>query len=111
MLLTTFNTESGFKDASFITASYGLGENIVQGAVNPDEYYVFKPTLKQGYRPIVQKKLGTKELKMIYAENKGGEATTTIPTPIEDQRKFCLTDDEVLQLGFVCFQFWKHWKS
>ncbi len=98
-VIFSIDTESGFKDAILITGAYGLGETVVQGTVNPDEYYVFKPTLKQGYRPIVQKKLGSKEQKMVYAENQGGEATETIATPVEDRRKFCLTDDEVLQLG------------
>ena len=62
------DTESGFKDVVYVTGSYGLGENIVQGAVNPDEYYVFKPTLKQGFKPIISQKLGSKELKMIYRD-------------------------------------------
>ncbi|MDQ5985035.1 MAG: Phosphoenolpyruvate synthase [Syntrophus sp. SKADARSKE-3] len=98
-VIFSIDTESGFKDAILITGAYGLGETVVQGTVNPDEFYVFKPTLKLGHRPIVQKKLGTKEIKMVYAETKGGEATETISTPIDDRRKFCLTDDEVLQLG------------
>jgi len=98
-VIFSIDTESGFKDAILITGAYGLGETVVQGTVNPDEFYVFKPTLKQGYRPILQKKLGTKELKMVYAGSKGGEATETIPTPVNDRRMFCLTDDEVLKLG------------
>lgn len=98
-VIFSIDTESGFKDAVLITGAYGLGETVVQGTVNPDEFYVFKPTLKAGFRPIVQKKLGTKEIKMVYAETKGGEATETISTPIDDRRKFCLNDDEVLQLA------------
>ena len=76
-----------------------LGETVVQGIVNPDEFYVFKPTLKQGFRPIVQKKLGTKEIKMIYAEGEGSHATRTIDTAVEDRRRFCLTDDEIITLA------------
>jgi pyruvate,water dikinase len=62
-VIFTIDTESGFKDVVFITGAYGLGENVVQGAVNPDEFYVFKPTLKAGYKPIIQKKLGSKDIK------------------------------------------------
>jgi len=98
-VIFSIDTESGFKEAVLITGAYGLGETVVQGTVNPDEFYVFKPTLKQGYRPIVQKKLGTKEIKMIYAERRGGEATETVSVPVEQRRKFCLNDDEILQLA------------
>ena len=65
-VMFSIDTETGFKDAALITAAYGLGENVVQGAVNPDEYIVFKPTLNQGYRPILDKRLGSKEIKMVY---------------------------------------------
>jgi pyruvate, water dikinase len=98
-VIFSIDTESGFKEAILITAAYGLGETVVQGTVNPDEFFVFKPTLKQGHRPIVQKKLGTKELKMVYAGGKGGEATETVPVAIEQRRKFCLNEDEILQLA------------
>jgi len=98
-VIFSIDTESGFKEAILITAAYGLGETVVQGTVNPDEFFVFKPALKQGHRPIVQKKLGTKELKMVYAGGKGGEATETVPVPVAEQRKFCLNDDEILKLA------------
>jgi len=98
-VIFSIDTESGFKDAILITGSYGLGETVVQGSVNPDEFYVFKPTLKTGHRPIIQKKLGTKEIKMVYATGVDGEATETIPVPQEDRERFCLTDDEILQLA------------
>lgn len=98
-VIFSIDTESGFKDAILITGSYGLGETVVQGTVNPDEFYVFKPTLRQGFRPIIQKKLGTKEIKLVYAEGKEGEATELVPTYLEDRRRFCLNDDEVLQLA------------
>lgn len=97
-VIFSIDTESGFKDAILITGSYGLGEMVVQGTVNPDEFYVFKPTLKKQYRPILQKKLGTKEIKMIYAVN-DGESTEKVPVPIEDRGKFCVTDDEILKLA------------
>ena len=98
-VIFSIDTESGFKNAILITAAFGLGETVVQGSVNPDEFYVFKPTLKTGHRPIIQKKLGTKEIKMVYAAGIGGEATETIPVPQEDRERFCLTDDEILQLA------------
>jgi pyruvate,water dikinase len=98
-VIFSIDTESGFKEAILITGSYGLGETVVQGSVNPDEFFVFKPTLKTGHRPIVQKKLGAKEIKMIYATGVGGEATETVPVPQEDRERFCLTDDEILQLA------------
>jgi pyruvate,water dikinase len=98
-VIFSIDTESGFKDAILITGSYGLGETVVQGSVNPDEFFVFKPTLKTGHRPIIQKKLGTKEIKMVYATGVGGEATETVPVAQEDCERFCLTDDEILQLA------------
>jgi len=97
-VIFSIDTESGFKDAILITGAYGLGETVVQGNVNPDEFYVFKPTLEDGFRPIVQKKLGTKEIKMIYAEG-GEESTQTISVPQENRQVFCITEDEILQLA------------
>lgn len=98
-VIFSIDTESGFKEAILITGSYGLGETVVQGAVNPDEFYVFKPTLKTGHRPILQKKLGAKEIKLIYATGTGQEATEVVPVPEQDRERFCLTDDEILQLA------------
>ncbi|MFH1440398.1 MAG: PEP/pyruvate-binding domain-containing protein [Candidatus Woesearchaeota archaeon] len=100
-VMFSIDTESGFKDVAFVTASYGLGENVVQGAVNPDEYYVFKPTLMNGknnYKPIISKKVGEKKIKMIYCEN-GTKQTKNIPVSKEDRKKFVLTDDEILILS------------
>jgi pyruvate,water dikinase len=94
----SIDTETGFKNAALITAAYGLGENVVQGAVNPDEYFVFKPTLKQGFRPILEKRLGTKEIKMIY-DIGGGKLTKNISVPISERVKFAITDDEILKLA------------
>ncbi|MBU4340985.1 MAG: phosphoenolpyruvate synthase [Candidatus Altiarchaeota archaeon] len=94
-VMFSIDTESGFKDAVFITSSYGLGENVVQGAVNPDDFYVFKPTLKEGKKPIIGKKLGTKKIKMIYAK----KGTENVDVPEEEQNKFSISDEEVLKLG------------
>jgi pyruvate,water dikinase len=96
-VMFTIETETGFKDAALITAAYGLGENVVQGTVNPDEYYVFKPTLKTGFRPIIDKKLGSKELKMVYDD--GSKFTKNVPVDPEEKNKFAIADDEILQLA------------
>lgn len=97
-VMFTLDTETGFPNVVFITSSYGLGENIVQGAVTPDEFYVFKPTLIKGFRPIIQKKLGDKAIKMIYA-TEGVHPTKNVPTTPEDRKKFSLKDEEILQLA------------
>ncbi|MBS3149041.1 phosphoenolpyruvate synthase [Candidatus Woesearchaeota archaeon] len=97
-VMFTLDTESGFQNVVYVTGSYGLGENVVQGAVNPDEFYVFKPTFHHGYRPIIDKKLGEKATKIIYA-TEGTNPIKKIDTPHNDRRKFCLTDDEVLALA------------
>jgi pyruvate,water dikinase len=97
-VIFSIDTETGFTDAVFITASWGLGENVVQGAVNPDDYYVFKPTLKKGKRPIVGKRVGSKEWKMVYTENPE-EPVKNIPTTQKERTSFVLTDDEILTLS------------
>jgi pyruvate,water dikinase len=97
-VMFSIDTESGFSDAVFVTASYGLGENIVQGAVNPDEYYVFKPTLRQGFKPIVQKTVGEKKIKMVYA-NDVKRPTKNVDVSPADQKKFVLSDEEILALA------------
>ena len=97
-VMFSIDTESGFPNVVMINAAYGLGENVVQGAVNPDEYYVFKPTLREGYRPIISKKIGTKEMRMIY-DMQGNKPTKNVPVESEERKKFALTDDEVLTLA------------
>lgn len=98
----TLDTETGFREVVFITACYGLGENIVQGAVNPDEYYVFKPTYKQGYKAIIRKNLGDKRIKMIYGQGGSKTVTRNVEVPEEDRKRFCLSDEDVLKLtGFA----------
>lgn len=95
-VIFTLDTESGFKDVIFITSSYGLGENIVQGSVNPDEFYIHKPTLKAGFKPLLKKRLGSKMRKLIYM-SKG--ATTNVDVLPDDRRHFSLNDDEILLLA------------
>ena len=97
-VMFTIDTESGFKDVVLINAAYGLGESIVQGKVNPDQYFVFKPLLKKGFRPIVGKRVGSKETKIVYSRE-GGATIRTVSVAAEDRRKFCLTDDEALKLA------------
>jgi len=97
-VMFSIDTESGFRESVLINGSWGLGENIVQGAVTPDEFFVFKPTLKKDKRPILSKKVGSKSIKMIYSSD-GNKPTINIKTPIEDRRKLVLSDDEVLELA------------
>ncbi|WDF75632.1 phosphoenolpyruvate synthase [Mucilaginibacter sp. KACC 22773] len=94
----SLDTESGFKDAVVINGSYGLGEMIVQGAINPDEYIVFKPLLKESFRAIIEKKLGTKHQKMIYGDTIQ-ERVRVVETSSNDSTQFCLSDDQILQLA------------
>ncbi len=99
-VMFTLDTETGFRDVVLITAAYGLGENVVQGTVNPDEFYVHKPTLKQGFRPIVKRRLGEKALKMIYtADAVAGMSTRNVNVLPDDRRRFCISDDEALTLA------------
>ena len=97
-VMFSLDTETGFRDAVLINAAYGLGENVVQGTVNPDEYTVFKPTLKQGYRPILQKRLGAKEFKLVYDVG-GGKMTRNVPVPPGERERYVLADDDILTLA------------
>ena len=98
-VIFSLDTESGFDKVVFLTGSWGLGENIVQGNVNPDEFYVFKPTLEQpGCRPIIRRTLGAKQFRMVYASDTG-KAVKNIRTPVNDRQRYCLPDDEVLTLA------------
>ena len=98
-VMFTIDTESGFKDVVYVTATYGLGEVLVQGEVNPDEYYVFKPTLLKGYRPIVRKHLGKKQIKMIYSDKVGTKSVKKVVVPKSERMLFALSDDEILKLA------------
>ncbi|NPA95230.1 MAG: phosphoenolpyruvate synthase [Thermodesulfobacteria bacterium] len=97
-VMFTIDTESGFEDVVYITGAWGLGENVVQGAVNPDEFYVFKPTLKKGFKPIVTKRLGLKQFKMIYTDDPQ-EPVKNVETTPEERNTFVLSDDEILKLA------------
>ena len=97
-VMFSIDTETGSQDIVLINAAFGLGENVVQGSINPDEYYVFKPTLKQGFRPIVQKILGSKEFKLVY-DIGGSKMVKNVPVPSDDRSRFAITDDEILSLA------------
>ena len=97
-VMFSIDTETGFADAVLINGAWGLGENVVAGSVNPDEFYVFKPTLKQGFRPILRKQLGNKEQKLIYDVG-GGKMTRNVAVPTEDRQRFCIDDDDILTLA------------
>src|SRR5690348_12777711 len=97
-VLFTLDTESGFRDVVFVTGSYGLGEMVVQGAVNPDEFYVFKPTLKAGKPAVLRRNLGAKQLRMVYSDQPG-ERVKTEDTPAELRHKFCINDEDVQELA------------
>lgn len=99
-VMFTLDTESGFRDVVFINAAWGLGETVVQGAVNPDEFYVHKPTLRLGHRPIVRRKLGDKAIRMVFSADPVAERSTRLEdVPEADRQRYCLTDDEVLELA------------
>ena len=108
-VIFTLDTESGFRDVVFITGAYGLGENVVQGTVDPDEFYVFKPTLLQGHRAVLRRKLGGKKIRMVYAQAAGRETTRNMPTPPENQARFCISDDEALELADAAIRIETHY--
>ncbi len=97
-VMFTLDTESGFRDVILINAAYGLGENVVQGVVNPDQYYVFKPTLLKGYKAIISKRLGSKEKKMVYTED-SLHPTKNVETTEKERNSFALSDEEILTLA------------
>jgi pyruvate,water dikinase len=109
-VLFTLDTESGFPDVVFITASYGLGETVVQGAVNPDEFYVHKPMLAAGKRPIIRRSLGSKLVKMVFAPGRAGEAATaTLDVPAGDRNRFCITDEDAIELARFAVEIERHY--
>lgn len=109
-VIFTLDTETGFQDVVFVTGSYGLGESVVQGSVNPDEFYVFKPTLIQGFKPLIDKRLGDKATKIIYTKNTR-YPVKKVPTRPIDRKKYCLTDAEVLQLAKWAIEIENHYSS
>ncbi len=108
-VMFTLDTDSGFRDVVFITSSYGLGETVVQGAVNPDEFYVYKPALRAGHWPIVRRSLGAKATKMVYGDAQSGVRTCTIDVAPEDRAKFSLTDDDVIALAKQALTIEEHY--
>lgn len=107
-VLFTLDTESGFRDAVFITSSYGLGENVVQGAVNPDEFYVYKPNVVAGRPAILRRQLGSKQIRMVYSDAPG-ERVRNEPTPVELQNRFSITDADVEELARQALTIEKHY--
>lgn len=111
-VIFTLDTESGFRDVVFITGAYGLGENVVQGAVDPDEFYVFKPTLESGHRPILKRRLGSKKIKMIYGDDSSaGLSTSNVNVSLGEQNTFCISDDDVLTLAKYAVIIEKHYSQ
>ncbi|WP_371869515.1 phosphoenolpyruvate synthase [Telluria antibiotica] len=109
-VMFTIDTESGFKDVVFVTSSYGLGETVVQGAVNPDEFYVHKPMLEQGKKPVIRKNIGSKLIKMEFTkEAKAGRSVQTVDVPIEQRNRYSLTDEEVVELAKYAVIIEKHY--
>jgi len=110
-VMFTLDTESGFRDVVFITGAYGLGETVVQGAVNPDEFYVHKNTLEAGRPAILRRNLGSKAIKMIYGEEaKAGKSVKTIDVDLADRARFCLSDEEVSNLARQAMIIEKHYQ-
>ncbi|WP_092704863.1 phosphoenolpyruvate synthase [Rhodanobacter glycinis] len=107
-VLFTLDTESGFRDVVFVTGSYGLGEMVVQGAVNPDEFYVFKPTLNAGKPAVLRRNIGAKQLRMVYSDAPG-ERVKTEDTPAEMRTRFCISDDDVQELARQSLIIEKHY--
>ena len=97
----TLDTESGFRDVVLINASYGLAENVVQGSVDPDEFYVFKPTFEAGHRNVLRRRIGSKQVKLVYASgtNAAGASTVNVQTLPQEQRRACIADEEVLTIA------------
>ena len=98
-VMFTLDTESGFRDVVFITGAYGLGENVVQGAVDPDELYVHKPTFAAGHRAVLRRRLGGKAVKMVFVEGETKQTTRNVPTPDHDRGRFCISDQDALELA------------
>ncbi len=108
-VMFTLDTESGFSDVVFITSSLGLGETVVQGAVNPDEFYVHKPMLAAGRRPIIRRSLGSKLVKMVFATTRGGATTATVDVPAADRNRFSITDDDAIELARFAVEIERHY--
>jgi len=110
-VMFSLDTETGHRDVVFITGAYGIGENVVKGTVDPDEFYVHKPTFRQGYRAVLRRSLGDKQVKMVYAHGHTREAVINKPTPKADRAKYCLADDEVLTLADFAITIEDHYSQ
>ena len=111
-VMFTLDTETGFRDVVLITSAYGLGENLVQGKLNPDEFYVFKPTLKQGHRAIIKRHRGDKAIKMIYTgDSLPGASTKNVKVQREERERFSINDDDVLKLAQYALTIENHYSS
>ena len=108
-VMFTIDTESGHPDVVFITGAWGLGENVVQGTVDPDEFYVHKPTYRQGHRAVLRRTLGDKQVRMVYAPGRTREPVVNRPTPKADRARFCLSDADVLELAGAAIQIEEHY--
>lgn len=107
----TLDTESGFRDVVFITGAFGMGENVVQGLVDPDEFYVFKPTLKTGHRAVLRRVLGAKQVKSVLAAEGGAGGTQSIETSAEERARYCLSDEDVLRLADMALAVEQHFSA
>ena len=108
-VMFTLDTDSGFRDVVFVTASYGLGETVVQGAVNPDEFYVYKPALRAGRRAVLRRNLGGKAIKMVYAPEGSAERVQTIDVPPADRARFCISDEDLIELSRQALTIEQHY--
>jgi pyruvate, water dikinase len=109
-VIFTLDTETGFRDVVFVTGAYGLGENVVQGTVDPDEFYVFKPTFRAGKRIVLRRSLGGKEVRMVYAHH-GRETTRNVPTSQQERERFCLADEDVYELAAAAMRIEEHYSE
>ena len=105
----SLDTESGFRDVVFITGAYGLGENVVQGAVDPDEFYVHKPTFEAGHRAVLRRLLGDKAVKMVFLEGGTKHTTRNVPTAKADRERYCISDEDVLELAGYAIKIERHY--
>ena len=115
-VMFSVDTESGFEDVVFINAAYGLGENIVQGSINPDSFYIHKPTFKKGFRSVLKRSLGSKEQRMIFtdkinSDNIAVEYTKNIPISKEEKNRFCITDEEIMTLSSYAIKVEEHYSK
>ncbi len=115
-VMFSIDMETGFRDVVFINAAYGLGENIVQGTIDPDSFYVHKPTFEKGHRAVLKRRLGKKELTMVFAENgsthsTAAEFTKNIPTLPKDAERFCISDEDVMVLAEYAIKIEKHYSQ